>query len=160
MIRYGLVLFALCSACDLEFVERLTRVQPGTFEDGVFIVPLNRPVQEQSLPEEGAARDASIYLLSFDREQVPVTVETVESMILVTPLSPLEMGEAYALVVTDAVRNEVGSRIGRERDFHDAYVGEDGADPALRASLLEVRALLVRDRRELTPVVGVVRADP
>ncbi|MEO1171887.1 MAG: hypothetical protein AAFX94_07515 [Myxococcota bacterium] len=155
------LLLVLTAGCDLAFVERRTRVQlDGAFESGVFTVPLNGPVDESFLPEDGAPRNGSLYLLSFDREQIPVSVRTSGSDVRVTPEMTLTGDRRYVLVITDAIRDLNNSRIGRERAFHDAYEGEDDADPDLRASLLEVRALLVQDRRELTPVVGVVFAEP
>lgn len=135
----------------------------GSWTDAAIAVPLTGAIDPTTLPEDRLNRDATVFLTTLGSvpARVPFTLELLPAdgdrpRLLVARLAgAIPTPETrYALVVTDFVRDENNSRVGRSRSFNDAWEGNDGADPDLRALALELRAALVRDGVELAFVAG------
>lgn len=158
-------LWFACVGCDTYFVDRDVQVGlGGAFTNPTVIVPLSGRIDVSTLPEPGAPRNASVFLLSYSTlDQVPIETkfekhgENPESEFWLEAESIEGMAPGrYALVVTDEVLDLNGQRVGREPAFHAAFENDRDAEPNLRETLLELRAVLVRDRRELALVAGAV----
>ncbi len=147
-----------------ELVEAARAALDGSWTDAAITLPLTGMPDASTLPEAGAGRDDTVFVTTLDespgRVPVLVTVEPEEGarptslVVSLAGATPLE-GTRYAAVVTDFLRDENNSRVGRSEPFNSAWEGNDDADPALRELMLEVRAALVRDGVELHSVAGV-----
>jgi hypothetical protein len=153
---------AVNSTLVMWLQEADVRLTEGWGVGGGVLTTFTGGIDPTSLPEDGAptlAPEASVYLLDIDPssptygERLPLRLRfTADPIGLSEPntLSALpyfgfvrRVNTAYALVVTDAVRDDAGDPIGRSEAFHLAFEGDPAADAATVEHLAPLRAALV-----------------
>jgi hypothetical protein len=149
------------------------RLVGGWGLSGGVVMPFTGPLDETSLPEDGADTtepDSPVYLIDVDPEspqrgtRMPLRVRFTSTQ---TEFHPPDLLTAmpvwgfvrrpdtvYALVVAEGLLDRAGDPVGRSRAFHDAFEGIEGADPAAVASFLTLRETLRSEGVDPDAVVG------
>ncbi|MEO0813633.1 MAG: hypothetical protein AAFY60_12275 [Myxococcota bacterium] len=148
-----------------ELFDAAVATLDGSWSGAAIVVPHTGVLGTETFPEDTLDRDATVYLMTLNDSPARVAVtlevepedgERPRSLVARLAGATPEPNTRYALIVTDFVRNENNSRIGRAEAFNAAWEGIEDADPDLRELALEVRAALVRDGVDLAPIVGTV----
>ena len=147
------------------------RLQDGWgVSSGVF-APMSGAIALPSLPQTAAASllpDSSVFLINIQEgslrrgERIPIDVSfhqeadawSPENYIAAIPVFGFlrEPNSEYALVITDKVVATDGSRVGRSKEFHEAFVGD--GDEATQIHLSALKATLALEDFDLGSVSG------
>ncbi len=137
---------------------------------GVF-APMTGAIAPDSLPQTPEASmlpDASVFLINIKEgsprrgERIPMDVSfhgepdmwSPDNYIAGIPVFGFlrEINSEYALVITDKVIAADGTRVGRSKEFHDAFVGK--GDQTVRNHLEALKATLALEDFDLGSVAG------
>lgn len=147
------------------------RLQDGWgLSSGVF-APMSGAIATPSLPQTAEASlrpDASVFLINIQEgslrrgERIPIEVSfhaeadlwSPENYIAAIPVFGFlrEPNSEYALVVTDKVVDPDGTRVGRSKEFHAAFVGD--GDEITEDHLSSLKATLALEDFDLGSVSG------
>ena len=153
----------------LETVDR--RLLDGWGVSSGAFAPMTGNVNPATLPNSAAASllpDASVFMINIKEgserrgERIPIDVSFHAEADLWAPANYIagipvfgflrEIDSEYALVITDKVQDMDGQRIGRSKEFHEAFVGN--GDEKTESHLESLKATLALEDFDLGTVAG------
>ncbi|MBC7794950.1 MAG: hypothetical protein H7Z43_14690 [Clostridia bacterium] len=168
-MRVVTVAFALAmAACGEPFLDYPTKVAYGPFSQGVLV--MTGPLSTDRIPttlEEGARNDSAVFVIDLATDsltygqlaQATFTYDASALQISAVPV-PIFCARAprrLAFCVLDSVRDVNGKRLGRAKDFNDAF-NLDGDDPS-DGAFVPLRPALIEAGYELGSISGATYFD-